>query len=119
MHTTHTPFFPDKLTDTYIMSSVNHDDLAHLKIPFEEVLTATNNFADENLIGKGGIGNRYKGQLCWSGELIDIRAQRLNKDLKDREQQFFMLSSLKHKNLVSLVGFCDDNDEKIIIIVDV
>ncbi|GJS60801.1 kinase-like domain, phloem protein 2-like protein [Tanacetum coccineum] len=27
-----------------------------------------------------------------------------------------MLSSLKHKNLVSLVGFCDENDEKIIII---
>ncbi|GJW80323.1 kinase-like domain-containing protein, partial [Tanacetum coccineum] len=72
-------------------------------------------------IGTGGFGNHYKGQLLWSGELIDIHAQRFTKEWDDeKEQQFwmeiFMLSTLKHKNLVSLVGFCDENDEKIIII---
>ncbi|GKA35377.1 kinase-like domain, phloem protein 2-like protein [Tanacetum coccineum] len=43
-----------------------------------------------------------------------------NKEGTDREQLFWteisMLSNLKHKNVVSLVGFCDENDEKIIII---
>ncbi|PWA82182.1 protein kinase-like domain-containing protein [Artemisia annua] len=96
------------------------DDFAHLKIPLQNLLSATKNFAEENVIGTGGISNLYKGQLFWSGELIDIRAQRFNKDLKDREHRFWMeismLSSLKHKNLVSLVGFCDENDKKIIII---
>ncbi|GJZ58669.1 kinase-like domain, phloem protein 2-like protein [Tanacetum coccineum] len=46
-------------------------------------------------------------------------ARRLNKEWFDGDQQFWMeislLSSLKHKNLVSLVGFCDDNDENVII----
>nr|GEW32011.1 protein kinase-like domain, phloem protein 2-like protein [Tanacetum cinerariifolium] len=59
------------------------------------------------------------GQLLLSGELINILAERLNKEWFDGHQQFWtevsLLSSLKHKNLVSLVGFCDDNDEKVII----
>ncbi|GKA81905.1 kinase-like domain-containing protein [Tanacetum coccineum] len=101
------------------MSSVNHDDFAYLKIPLENILFATNNFDDKNFRGEGGFGNHYIGQLLLSGELIDIHAQRWNKEWDEKEQQFwmeiFMLSSLKHKNLVSLVGFCDENDEKIII----
>ncbi|GKC68145.1 kinase-like domain, phloem protein 2-like protein [Tanacetum coccineum] len=101
------------------MSSVNHDDFAYLKIPLENILSATNNFDEENLRGGGGFGNHYEGQLMWSGELIDIHAQRWNKEWDEKEQQFWteisMLSTLKHKNLVSLVGFCDENDEKLII----
>ncbi|GKB79170.1 kinase-like domain, phloem protein 2-like protein [Tanacetum coccineum] len=103
-----------------MMSTVNHDDFAHLKIPLENILTATNNFAKENVIGTTGFGNYYKGQLLWFGELINIDAQRLNKEWNDEtEQQFWteisMLSSLEHRNVVSFVGFCDENGEKIII----
>ncbi|GJX98362.1 kinase-like domain, phloem protein 2-like protein [Tanacetum coccineum] len=104
------------------MSSPNYHHLAHLKIPLNDILSATNNFDEENLIEEDpDFGNAYTGELLWSGELIEIDAQRLNKERDDEiEQQFWkeisMLSSLKHKNLVSLVGFCDENDEKIIII---
>ncbi|GJX46353.1 kinase-like domain, phloem protein 2-like protein, partial [Tanacetum coccineum] len=102
------------------MSSPNHDDLAHLKVPLENILSATNNFAAANIIEEAYIGNAYKGELLWSGELIDIDARRFNKERDDEiEQRFWMeismLSSLKHKNLVSLVGFCDENGEIIII----
>ncbi|GKB56994.1 kinase-like domain, phloem protein 2-like protein [Tanacetum coccineum] len=102
------------------MSSPNHDDLAHLKVPLESILSATNNFAAANIIEQAYIGNAYKGELLWSGELIDIDARRFNKERDDEiEQRFWMeismLSSLKHKNLVSLVGFCDENGEIIII----
>ncbi|GJZ35327.1 kinase-like domain, phloem protein 2-like protein [Tanacetum coccineum] len=105
-----------------MMSSPNHDHLAHFKIPLENILEATNNFSDKNIIDRSGFDKRYWGKLLWSGELIDIIARRwLIKEWDDvKEQQFWMeismLSSLKHKNLVSLVGFCDENGEKIIII---
>ncbi|PWA98899.1 protein kinase-like domain, Phloem protein 2-like protein [Artemisia annua] len=96
------------------------DDLAHLKIPLESILSATNNFDAENLFITGVFGKSYKGQLLWSDELINILARRFNKERTEAEQEFWteisMLASLKHKNVVSLVGFCDDNHEKIIII---
>ncbi|GJY61468.1 kinase-like domain, phloem protein 2-like protein [Tanacetum coccineum] len=100
------------------MSSLN--DLAHLKIPLENILSATNNFDYENIVCETGFSKDYKGYLFWSGELIDVAARRLNKERDDEiEQQFWMeismLSSLKHKNLASIVGFCDENNEKMII----
>ncbi|GJZ37171.1 kinase-like domain-containing protein [Tanacetum coccineum] len=103
------------------MSSPNHDHLLHLKIPLQNILSATNNFDDKYLLAKDAFEKRYKGQLfLWSGELIKIMTRRFNKEIHDREELFWMeismLSSLKHKILVSLVGFCDDNDEKIIIL---
>ncbi|GKE93950.1 kinase-like domain, phloem protein 2-like protein, partial [Tanacetum coccineum] len=92
-------------------SAPNH--LAHLRIPFEDIESATNFFAQENVIGEGGFGKRYKGQLLWSGELIDINAWKLiNKEWDEKEQQFWteisMISSLQHKNVVSIVGFCNE-----------
>ncbi|GKC08653.1 kinase-like domain-containing protein [Tanacetum coccineum] len=102
-----------------MISSINHDDFDHLRIPLENILTATNNFDEENFVGTNEFANYYEGQLLWSSELINILAERLNKEWFDGHQQFWtevsLRSSLKHKNLVSLVGFCDDNDEKVII----
>ncbi|PWA66487.1 Protein kinase, ATP binding site-containing protein [Artemisia annua] len=89
----------------------------HLYIPLRVIESATNNFADETR--KDGFANEYKGQILWPGELINIAARRLNKEWDGGEQQFwnmiFMLCNLKHKNLVSLVGYCDDYGEKIIV----
>nr|GEY43284.1 protein kinase-like domain, phloem protein 2-like protein [Tanacetum cinerariifolium] len=95
-----------------IHSAPNH--LAHLRIPLEDIESATNYFDKKSVIDEGGFGKRYKGQLLWSGELIDITAWRLiNEDWDDEiEQQFCteisMLSSLKHNNIVSIVGFCNE-----------
>ncbi|GJU00577.1 kinase-like domain, phloem protein 2-like protein [Tanacetum coccineum] len=92
------------------------DNLARFKIPLESILSATNNFDDKHVIGSGGYDKRYKGQLLWSDELIEITARKYN---KDRDEMFWtevlMLSSLKHQNLVSLLCFCYENGEKIII----
>ncbi|PWA74798.1 protein kinase-like domain-containing protein [Artemisia annua] len=102
------------------MSSL--DDFGHLRIPLKDILSATNNFDEDNFIGGDDFGNHYQGQLMRSGELIKIHARRwLNKESDDeKEQQFWMeismLSTLKHKNLVSLVGFCSENDELITVI---
>ncbi|GKA78110.1 kinase-like domain, phloem protein 2-like protein, partial [Tanacetum coccineum] len=100
--------------------SLPSNKFAHLKVPLEDIISTTRNFAEGNALRNGEFAKEYYGQLLWSGELIHIYARRFSKERNDREQMFWteisMLSTLKHRNLVSLVGFCDENDEKIIII---
>ncbi|KAJ0871994.1 putative protein kinase RLK-Pelle-CrRLK1L-1 family [Helianthus annuus] len=92
---------------------------AHLQIPLEDVLNATNNFHHDNIIGRGGLGHVYKGHLQRSRELIKISALRLDRKHGGGVVEFWtevsMLSDLKHPNIVSMVGFCDEKDEKIIV----
>ncbi|MFS7989899.1 putative protein kinase RLK-Pelle-CrRLK1L-1 family [Helianthus anomalus] len=90
----------------------------HLKMSLRDIQSATKHFADENIVGQDGFGNEYKGQLLLSsGQLIDILARRLDTKIigfgiEEFQKETMMLASLKHPNLVSIVGFCD---EKIII----
>ncbi|KAJ0735746.1 putative protein kinase RLK-Pelle-LRR-I-1 family [Helianthus annuus] len=92
----------------------------HLKIPLRDIQTATNHFADENKVRRDGFGKEYKGQLLLSsGQLIDILSRRLDgkkgQGTKQFQTEIMMLASLKHPNVVSIVGFCEENSEKIII----
>ncbi|KAK9077151.1 hypothetical protein SSX86_005487 [Deinandra increscens subsp. villosa] len=99
--------------------SFSLEEFAPLRIPLEDISLATNNFADENILVHGGDGKLYKGQLSWQGPLIDIVARRLEGVYGQGEIELWtevsMLSSHEHKNLVSIVGFCDENGEKIIV----
>nr|XP_043630361.1 putative receptor-like protein kinase At5g39000 [Erigeron canadensis] len=91
----------------------------HLKIPLEDIKSATNNFADSNCIGQGGFGKVYKGQLLLSGGNNVVAIKRLDRAFGQGNPEFWkeitMLSIYKHKNIVSLLGFCDENDEKILV----
>ncbi|KAM0012665.1 putative protein kinase RLK-Pelle-DLSV family [Helianthus debilis subsp. tardiflorus] len=97
----------------------SHGEFAHLKLPLEEIAKATNNFAEEKLIGQGGFGKVYKGNLLLSGKPTNIAARRLHYDYGQGDLEFWneitMLSSLNHDNLVSFIGFCNEKGEKIII----
>nr|XP_043623694.1 uncharacterized protein LOC122595406 [Erigeron canadensis] len=91
----------------------------HLKIPLEAIITATNNFSDESLIGRGGFGKVYKGDVVRSeGETV-AAIKRLDGRYGQGDPQFWkeimLLSQYKHTNIVSLLGYCDDCDEKILV----
>ncbi|PWA33458.1 jacalin-like lectin domain-containing protein [Artemisia annua] len=95
------------------------EGVQHLQIPLEEIKLATNSFSKENLIARGGFGNVYIGKLNISGEQSTVAVKRLDRKFGQGNREFLMeiqmLSCYKHKNLVCLVGFCDESGEKILV----
>ncbi|KAL7587877.1 hypothetical protein Lser_V15G39422 [Lactuca serriola] len=95
------------------------EKVRHLEIPLENIILATKNFDKENFIAKGGFGSVYKGKFQSSNGVIDVAVKRLDPDSTQGKHEFMMeittLSSYRHKNLVSLVGFCYVDKEKILV----
>nr|GFC74695.1 receptor-like protein kinase FERONIA [Tanacetum cinerariifolium] len=78
-----------------------------------EIQSATNNFDDELVIGQGGFGKVYKGQIPIEETSHFMAIKRLdsmsNQGAAEFKAEIQMLSKLRHCNLVSLIGYCDDN----------
>ncbi|KAJ0512089.1 putative protein kinase RLK-Pelle-LRR-I-1 family [Helianthus annuus] len=85
----------------------------------EDIKRATQNFHDDNFIGGGGFGKVYKGNLQDGDGIKTIVAKRLDTRFGQGEQQFFselqILLEYNHENVIRLVGYCDENDEKVLI----
>ncbi|XP_062181308.1 probable serine/threonine-protein kinase PBL7 [Phragmites australis] len=83
---------------------------------FRELATATKNFRPDCLLGEGGFGRVYKGQLE-NGQLVAVKQLDLNGFQGNREflVEVLMLSLLHHPNLVSLVGYCADGDQRLLV----
>ncbi|XP_071717903.1 uncharacterized protein [Rutidosis leptorrhynchoides] len=88
-----------------------------LRISLEDIQLATENFHGKNYIGRGGFGKVYKGKLPQSDSIIV--AKQLDTEGGQGDKQFRnelqILFECKHNNIISLVGYCDKEDEKIIV----
>ncbi|EYU33567.1 hypothetical protein MIMGU_mgv1a003819mg [Erythranthe guttata] len=80
------------------------------------ILAATNNFAKENVIGKGGFGPVYKGNLSASEEVAVKRLSRSSSQgIEELKNEVFLIAKLQHRNLVRLLGCCIEGEERILI----
>ncbi|KAF3971243.1 hypothetical protein CMV_005148 [Castanea mollissima] len=77
-----------------------------------EMALATNNFNSSAQVGQGGYGKVYKGILA-DGTLVAIKRAQEGSLQGEREflTEIELLSRLHHRNLVSLIGFCDEEGE--------
>ncbi|CAN8265444.1 unnamed protein product [Cochlearia groenlandica] len=81
-----------------------------------EIKHATQNFDESNVIGVGGFGKVYKGVID-GGTKVAIKKSNPNSEqgLNEFETEIELLSRLRHKHLVSLIGYCDDGGEMCLI----
>ncbi|KAJ7967626.1 Cysteine rich receptor like kinase [Quillaja saponaria] len=87
-----------------------------LQFDFGTIKAATDNFSDYNKIGEGGFGSVYKGTLSDGQEIAVKRLSRSSdQGSKEFRNEIVLVAKLLHRNLVRLLGFCLEGEEKILI----
>lgn len=81
---------------------------------FKEMALATNDFDSSTQVGEGGYGTVYKGNLA---DKTVVAIKRAKEGSLQGQKEFLteieLLSRLHHRNLVSLVGYCDEEGEQV------
>jgi serine/threonine protein kinase len=87
-----------------------------LRFDLGMIVMATDDFSSENTLGQGGFGTVYKGTFP-NGQ--EVAVKRLTKGSGQGDMEFknevSLLTRLQHKNLVKLLGFCNEGDEEILV----
>ncbi|KAL9155515.1 hypothetical protein ABFS82_09G008700 [Erythranthe guttata] len=87
------------------------------RFSLDELQLATEDFSESHLIGRGGFGRVYKGLVDNGRKTVAIKRQKLESHQGSREflTEIETLTELRHVNLVSLIGFCNEHGEMILV----
>ncbi|KAG0527655.1 hypothetical protein BDA96_06G251700 [Sorghum bicolor] len=85
-------------------------------VSFKDIVAATDNFSDCNMLGRGGFGKVYKGMLEGGKEVAVKRlCQGSGQGIDEFRNEVVLLVKLQHRNLVRLLGCCIHEEEKLLI----
>ncbi|XP_062144929.1 L-type lectin-domain containing receptor kinase IX.1-like [Alnus glutinosa] len=106
--------------ETANLTSIN-DDLERgagpRRFSYNELALATYNFSNERKLGEGGFGAVYKGYLTDLD--IPIAVKKISRGSKQGKKEYItevkIISRLRHRNLVQLIGWCHDKGEFLLV----
>ncbi|KAL3634661.1 hypothetical protein CASFOL_021715 [Castilleja foliolosa] len=97
------------------ISSLSGGHCRHFTL--HEIRLGTENFSESKVIGIGGFGKVYKGLI--DGKTKTVAIKRSNPLSEQGVHEFLneidLLSKLRHRHLVSLIGACEENEEMILV----
>lgn len=88
------------------------------RFTYRELSQATNDFAEEGKLGEGGFGGVYKGLLADKTN-TEIAVKRVSRGSKQGKKEYIaevkIISRLRHRNLVQLIGWCHEQGDLILV----
>ncbi|KAG8640691.1 G-type lectin S-receptor-like serine/threonine-protein kinase At4g03230 isoform X1 [Manihot esculenta] len=97
----------------------NEEETKAMDVPFfdlESILAATNKFSNSNKLGQGGFGPVYKATFP-GGEEIAVKrlSSSSGQGIEEFKNEIILIAKLQHRNLVRLLGYCVEGDEKMLL----
>ncbi|KAI4387176.1 hypothetical protein MLD38_005026 [Melastoma candidum] len=87
------------------------------RFQYRDLSRATNDFAEEGKLGEGGFGSVYKGLLYESS--VEVAVKRVSRGSKQGRKEYVsevrIISRLRHRNLVQLLGWCHEGGELLLV----
>ncbi|KAG6516972.1 L-type lectin-domain containing receptor kinase IX.1-like [Zingiber officinale] len=87
------------------------------RFAYPELACATGDFSDEGKLGEGGFGSVYRGVL--KEPELEVAVKRVSEGSKQGRKEYMsevkIISRLRHRNLVQLVGWCHDRRELLLV----
>ncbi|KAI6694988.1 hypothetical protein NL676_022698, partial [Syzygium grande] len=110
----------EKLGKTAMLTSINDDferRAGPRRFSYQELASATNNYSNDRKLGEGGFGSVYRGYLLNLNMMIAVK--RISRGSKQGKREFVtevrVISSLRHRNLVQLIGWCHEGHEFLLV----
>ncbi|CAA3030841.1 receptor kinase TMK1-like [Olea europaea subsp. europaea] len=99
-------------------SNIQMVEASNMVISIQVLKNVTNNFSEENILGQGGFGTVYKGELH-DGTKIAVKRMEggviTGKGLAEFKSEIAVLTKVRHRHLVALLGYCLDGNEKLLV----
>ena len=80
--------------------------------------SVTNNFSEQNILGRGGFGVVYRGELEDGTQVAVKRMEAAvvsSKGLNEFQSEIAVLTKVKHRHLVGLLGYCAEGMERLLV----
>ncbi|XP_071713290.1 receptor-like kinase TMK4 [Rutidosis leptorrhynchoides] len=110
-------------TELQSQSSGDHSEMpvfesGNVMISIQVLKQVTNNFSDKNVLGRGGFGVVYKGELH-DGTMIAVKRMESGvkgtKGINEFQAEIGVLTKVRHRHLVALLGYCINDNERLLV----
>ncbi|KAK4562290.1 hypothetical protein RGQ29_004958 [Quercus rubra] len=80
------------------------------RFTYNELARATNDFNDKEKLGQGGFGGVYRGFLRDFNSIVAVKrvSEGSTQGIREYAAEVKIISQLRHKNLVQLIGWCHE-----------
>ncbi|KAK6930663.1 Leucine-rich repeat [Dillenia turbinata] len=110
-------------SELHSQSSGDHSEMhffegGNVAISIQVLRQVTNNFSEDNILGRGGFGVVYRGELHDGTKIAVKRMESVamgTKGMNEFQAEIAVLTKVRHRHLVALLGYCINGNERLLV----